>query len=528
MRKTAFFYGKILVFVMLLGTLLAAILWRAGKGENPFYGTAWSLLPPVVSIVLALLTHEVYSSLFIGITVGGLLVSNFSIAKTVTHVFNDGILATLSDTEKDSILFFVVLLGAVVVLVQLSGGAEAFGRFMGKRIKSRQGLQLMTVLLGVFFFIDDGFSCMTTGSVMRPVCDKNRVSRAKLSYLIDATAAPICIIAPVSSWAAAVIGYLGAENGMKTFLYAIPFNFYALLTLVMMLCLVVFRLDYGPMKREEDAACQTEREGGEAPKGNDGVLDMLLPIVVLILGCIAGMVYTGGFFGGVPFAAAVSNSNPPLGFIYGSAFTIVFTVLFYTVRRRVAFREMMTCLPKGFNLMTAPMLILILAWTLKFTTAELGVRVFMEGLIAGFGAGLQKFFPAAVFLIAALISFATGTSWGTFGILIPIVVEIFPAGQMLSVVCISACLAGAVFGDHCSPISDTTIMASAGAQCDHVVHVSTQLPYALTVAAVSLVSYLAAGFLPNAFVVLPLSVLLMVGTLWAIRLIRNKKEARTP
>lgn len=527
MKKTVLKIVKILVFSALLGTVAVAALQGGSKGENPFFGTAWSLLPPIVSIVLALITREVYSSLFLGITVGGLLVSDFSITKTVTHVFNDGILGTLADTEKDSILLFVVLLGAVVVLVQLSGGAEAFGRWMGKRIKSRAGLQLMTVLLGVFFFIDDGFSCMTTGSVMRPICDKNRVSRAKLSYLIDATAAPVCIIAPVSSWAAAVIGYLGS-GGMKTFLQAVPFNFYALLTLVMMVCLVVFGFDYGPMKRAEAVVTQNTEDEQEKNCGKGSVWDMLLPIAVLIAGCVLGLVYTGGFFRGVPFTEAVSNSNPPLGFIYGSAFTIIFTLIFYSARRRVAFREMMSCLPKGFNLMTAPMLILILAWTLKFTVSELGVGVFMEALIGEFTTGLQRVFPAAVFLFAALISFATGTSWGTFGILVPIVVEIFPTEQMLSVVCISACLAGSVFGDHCSPISDTTIMASAGAQCDHVVHVSTQLPYALTVAAVSLVSYLLAGFIPNALVVLPIAVLLMVSTLWVMRLLQNKKEARTP
>ena len=492
--------------------------------KNPFYATAWSLLPPVISITLALLTKEVYSSLFIGIVVGGLMHTGFSFEKTVLHVFRDGILGTLTDGGKMSILVFVVILGMVVVLLNLSGGSTAFGRWVGKHVKSEIGLQLMTILLGVFLFIDDGFSCMTTGSVMRPVCDRNRISRAKLAYIIDATAAPICIIAPVSSWAAAVTGYVEKGNGLKVFIEAIPFNFYAILTVVMMLTLSVFKLDFGPMAQQHtEPPAETEQET-DPTDVNGRVVDMLLPIGVLIIACIIGMIYTGGFFDGVPFLTAVSESDPAVGFIYGSALTLIFSMVYYGWRGLIPFKKMMSCLPKGFNLMVAPMLILIFAWTLKFTTNELGAGVFVNRIVTESAAGFQSFLPAIIFLIAALLSFSTGTSWGTFGILIPIVLEVFPLSEPRGIVCLSACLAGSVFGDHCSPISDTTIMASAGAQCDHVLHVSTQLPYALTVAAVSFVGYLIAGFLPNAWIVLPIEIVLMIGTIIVLKQIYQPKR----
>ena len=506
---------------------------EAVETANRFYQTFWSLLPPVIAIALALITKEVYSSLFIGIVMGGLLYSNFSFEGTLTHVFNGGVVAVLSDPYNVGILVFLVILGIMVVLMNKAGGSAAFGRWAAKHIKTRAGAQLATVALGVLIFIDDYFNCLTVGSVMRPVSDKHNTSRAKLAYLIDATAAPICIIAPVSSWAAAVASYVDDGNGLYLFIRAIPFNFYAILTIVMMITLTLTKMDFGPMARHERNA----REKGDVfsglrayadaaddasnPRGR--VLDLVLPIAVLIASCVIGMIYSGGFFSGASLISAFSNSDASVGLMLGSAVTLVITIIYYLLRRVLSFKQIMDSVPEGFKSMIPAILILTFAWSLKAMTDSLGAKQFVEALVRQSAGGFHAFLPAIVFLIGCFLSFATGTSWGTFGILIPITLGVFPLTDPLGVVCVSACMAGAVCGDHCSPISDTTIMASAGAQCDHVTHVSTQLPYAITVAAVSFVSYIIAGFVPNALIVLPIAVVLMIGTLLAVRKIVGER-----
>ena len=512
------------------GTFLCPACGGTGYVESPshFYNTVWGLLPPVIAIALALITKEVYSSLFIGILVGGLLYSNFSFEGTVRHVFLDGIVASLSDSYNVGILIFLVILGAMVCLMNRAGGSAAFGRWAETHIKSRVGAQLTTVVLGCLIFIDDYFNCLTVGSVMRPVTDKHKISRAKLSYIIDATAAPVCIIAPISSWAAAVAAFAADGQGLNLFIQAIPFNFYALLTIFMLVFVAIMKVDYGPMARcERNAVEKGDLFSGENPYANleeendeshGRVLDLVLPILVLIVCCIIGMIYSGRFFDGVDFITAFSNSDASVGLLFGSAFALVFTLVYYAIRRSMTFGTMMSCIPEGFKAMVPAILILTFAWSLKAMTDSLGVTSFVRDFVYSNASQVQMFLPAIVFLIGCFLAFATGTSWGTFGMLIPIVHSVFPMDNPLSVVCISACMAGAVCGDHCSPISDTTIMASAGAQCDHVQHVSTQLPYAITVAAVSFVSYLIAGFIPNAFIALPIAFVLMFLTLLAIRM----------
>ncbi len=513
-KKTAF------IFVILVTVILLIIAKSTeNKYEIGYFGSAWSILPPLLSITLALVTKEVYSSLFIGITAGALLYTNFSAKKTVITVLKDGILETVTQSDKMSILIFVIILGIFVKLINCSGGAAAFGRFVGKHIKSKVGIQLMALFMGTLFFIDDGFSCFTTGSVMQPVCDRNNISRAKLSYIIDSTAAPICIIAPVSSWAAAITGYVQDGKGLEVFIKAIPFNFYALLSIVMIISLAVFNLDFGPMKNYENNFTKTKNNNefniNENEKGKTA--DLLFPVVVLIVLCVIGMLYTGKFFSGVPFIKAISECDAPLGFIYGSSIALIITIIYYTIRRLVSFGEMMNCIPEGFKLMVAPMIILIFAWVLKNITNSIGIGEFVGGLVSGSAYAFKSFLPAVIFLIAALLSFSTGTSWGTFGLLIPITLEVFPLSNPLGIVSLSACMAGAVFGDHCSPISDTTIMSSAAADCDHVVHVKTQLPYAITVAGISFIAYLISGILPNAIIVLPISVLLLILALFILK-----------
>ncbi len=502
---------------------------EAAAPASPYFQTAWSLLPAVIAIGLALLTREVYTSLFTGIVVGGLLYSNLDVEGMLLHVFNNGIVKSLSDSYNVGILVFLVILGILVMLMNRAGGSAAFGRWANSHIKSRTGSQLATVALGVLIFIDDYFNCLTVGSVMRPVSDKSRISRAKLAYLVDATAAPICIIAPVSSWAAAVSSYVEEGNGLYLFIQAIPFNFYALLTLVMMVMLAIWNLDYGPMARHEKNALENgdlfsgvkagaeTLEGEENPRGI--VLDLLFPVLVLIVCCVTGMIYSGGYFAGkgTSFVDAFANSDASVGLMLGSAVTLIITFLYYLLRRVLPFKDMTACIPDGFKSMVPAILILTFAWSLKAMTDSLGAKQFVEALVKGSASGFHSFLPAIIFLIACFLSFSTGTSWGTFGILIPITLSVFPLTDPLGIVCVSACMAGAVCGDHCSPISDTTIMASAGAQCDHVTHVSTQLPYAVTVAAVSFVSYLIAGFVPNAVIALPVAVALMIGTLFVIR-----------
>ncbi len=499
------------------------------------YATIWSLLPPVVAIALALITKEVYSSLVIGIIVGGLIYAGGNFETTITHVITDGFVANVADSYNMGIIIFLILLGALVSMMNKAGGSAAFGRWATKHIKSRVGAQLATIALGVLIFIDDYFNCLTVGSVMRPVADAHKVSRAKLSYLIDATAAPICIIAPISSWAAAVAGFArsaGAENGIKLFIQAIPYNFYALLTIIMMIFLAVMKFDFGPMKTHEKNAKekgdlftsgtqQAVAEMAANPKGK--VIDLIFPVVVLIITCVIGMIYSGGFFSGESFIDAFSNSDASVGLAYGAGITIIITVIYYLLRRVLKFKDLMESLPEGFKAMVPAIMILACAWTLKAMTDSLGAKIFISQLIEGSAGAFQSFLPAIIFVIAVGLSFATGTSWGTFGILIPIVLSVFGAGEPITIVAISACMAGAVCGDHCSPISDTTIMASAGAQCDHINHVSTQLPYALTVAGVSTVSYVIAGFVSNWMIVLPISIVLMIATLFVIKAATNKK-----
>ncbi len=498
------------------------------------YATWMSLLAPIVAIVLALITKEVYSSLVIGILVGGFLYAGGSLEGVLNHVLFDGFVANLSDSYNMGILMFLVLLGAMVALMNKAGGSAAFGRWATAHIKTRVGAQLATIALGVLIFIDDYFNCLTVGSVMRPVTDGHNISRAKLAYLIDATAAPVCIIAPISSWAAAVAGFAnaaGAENGIALFVQAIPYNFYAILTIVMMLFLAITGVDYGPMAEHEKNAIEnndlftsgTRMSAEEIEVSENGhVSDLIFPIAVLIIACIIGMIYSGGFFSGEGFVTAFSNSDASVGLVIGSFVAILITMIYMQFRKVIRFNDMMACLPEGFKAMVPAILILSCAWTLKSMTDSLGAKIFVSQLVEGSAAGLQMLLPAIIFLIAIGLAFATGTSWGTFGILIPIVLSVFQPGQAITIVAVSACMAGAVCGDHCSPISDTTIMASAGAQCDHVNHVSTQLPYAMTVAGVSAVSYLIAGAVCNWLIVLPIAIVLQLGTLIVIKKLVKK------
>lgn len=492
-----------------------------------FYGTFWALAPAIVAIVLALITKEVYSSLALGIIVGGLLYADFSPIGAVKHIYSNGIISVLTDGYNVGILIFLVVLGTMVCLMNRAGGTAAFGTWASQHIKTRTGAQLATIVLGCLIFIDDYFNCLTVGSVMRPVTDGHNISRAKLSYLIDATAAPICIIAPISSWAAAVASYVETDNGFEIFIKAIPYNFYALLTILMMIMLVVMKKDYGPMKKHEmnalkgDIYTTPDRPYDNAtddhvnPKGR--VIDLVIPILALIVCCVIGMIYTGGFFGGVDFVTAFSNCQADIGLAVGSIAALVITIIVYLIRRVMKFSDCMNCIPDGFKSMVPAILILVCAWTLKAMTDSLGSTAFVENTVNSFAGGLMNFLPAIIFVIGCVIAFATGTSWGTFGILIPIVVAVFgESNQELVIIGISACMAGAVCGDHCSPISDTTIMASAGAQCNHVNHVSTQLPYAITAAVVSFITYIVAGFVQNAWIALPIGAVLMVAVLVAL------------
>lgn len=533
MRKSKLLKGGLLAVFLLAAFLLPL---TANSGESAaegggFYGTAWALLPPVVAIALALITKEVYSSLFLGILVGGLLYSNFAFEATILHVFNDGIVASVTDSYNMGILIFLIILGSMVCLMNKAGGSAAFGRWAKDHIKSRVGAQLASVLLGVLIFIDDYFNCLTVGSVMRPITDKHSISRAKLAYIIDATAAPVCIIAPISSWAAAVAGFAEDGQGFNLFLRAIPYNYYALLTIVMMVGMIIMKTEFGPMAKYEKNAIEkgdlfsgsNPYAGAEddSPEDKGTVLDLVLPVVVLIICCVIGMIYSGGFFDGEGFITAFSNSDASVGLMLGSAFALVFTLVYYLIRRSMSFKEMMGCIPEGFKAMVPAIMILTFAWSLKNMTDSLGAKFFVRDFVRSSAGGLQMILPLIVFAIGCLLAFATGTSWGTFGILIPIVQNVFSMDNPMAIVCISACMAGAVCGDHCSPISDTTIMASAGAQCDHVNHVSTQLPYAITCAVVSGVTYLIAGILVSAgapgILGLPIGIVLMIGALFVIR-----------
>ena len=514
---------------------------EAAEYVSPFHATAWSLLPPVIAIGLALITKEVYSSLFIGILTGGLLYSGFQFEGTVLHVFQDGVVSVLSDSYNVGILIFLVILGAMVCLMNKAGGSAAFGRWAAQNIKSRVGAQLASIVLGVLIFIDDYFNCLTVGSVMRPITDKHNVSRVKLAYLIDATAAPVCIIAPISSWAAAVSSYVPDGQGLSIFIKAIPFNFYALFTIVMMISMVVMKVEFGPMLRYERNAVQTGdlfsgsnpyagliEEDSEDSRGT--VIDLVLPILVLVGACVIGMLYSGSFFdpasaSHMNIASAFSSSDASVGLMLGSSFGLLFTLVFYGLRRAMSFKQMMECIPEGFKAMVPAIMILTFAWSLKAMTDSLGSTEFVEAFVKTYAENFAFFLPAIVFLIGCFLAFATGTSWGTFGILIPITMAIFPLEDPLGIICISACMAGAVCGDHCSPISDTTIMASAGAHCFHLNHVSTQIPYGVTVAAVSFVSFLIAGLVQNVVICMIIGVVLMIATLLVIKAVVSKKHA---
>lgn len=509
----------------------------------PAYATLLSILPPLIAIVLALITKEVYSSLFIGILAGGLIYSSFNLETTMVHVFQNGFINTVADPYNIGIIIFLVLLGALVAMMNKTGGSAAFGRWASKHIKSRVGAQIATVILGIMIFVDDYFNCLTVGSVMRPVTDRNKVSRSKLAYLIDATAAPICIIAPISSWAAAVAGFAqgaGSKSGMSLFIQAIPYNFYALLTIGMMIFLAFSNFDYGPMKKHEINAQNGDLFSGvnefadakESEVGTKGkVCDLVIPVVVLIVSCVFGMIYSGGFFDSSSdyyhnFIAAFSESDASVGLVFGSFVTLIIAVIYFMCRRVISFKDCMNAIPEGFKAMVPAILILVCAWTLKTMTDSLGAKVCISQFIESKASGLQSFLPAIIFLIAVGLSFATGTSWGTFGILIPIVLSVFSGSDgNITIIAVSACMAGAVCGDHCSPISDTTIMASAGAQCNHINHVSTQLPYALTVAAVSFVSYIITGFVRDWRISLPIAFVLMIGVLFVLKAILGKKKA---
>ncbi len=522
-----------MALLMMLACSMTALASEVGaEYEPPNYATFCALVPPIVAIGLALITKEVYSSLFLGILMGGLLYSGFSFEGTITHIFEDGIIGSLSDSYNVGILVFLVILGAMVCLMNKAGGSAAFGQFAASKIHSRVGAQLATILLGVLIFIDDYFNCLTVGSVMRPVTDKFQVSRAKLAYLIDATAAPVCIIAPISSWAAAVTGFVEGEDGFSIFMRAIPYNFYAILTIVMMVGMVLLKVEFGSMKLHERNAVKGDlyttpgRPYGQAKEeqlsAKGKVMDLLIPILSLIICCVIGMLYTGGFFEGTDFVTAFSASDASLGLTYGSFFGLVITIGLYQIRRVLRFSECMACIPEGFKAMVPAIMILTFAWSLKAMTDSLGADVYVAGVVEASAKGFLMFLPAIIFLVGCFLAFATGTSWGTFGILIPIVVSVFQnSNPQLMIISISACMAGAVCGDHCSPISDTTIMASAGAQCEHVGHVTTQLPYAVTAAAVSFVTYIVAGFAQSAWISLPVGVVLMLLVLFGLKMAGN-------
>lgn len=527
----------LVLMVMAMTTGAFAAGEEAAEYVSPFYATPWALLPPVVAIGLALITKEVYSSLFIGILVGGLLYSGFNFEGTVLHVFEDGIVSVLSDSYNVGILVFLVILGAMVCLMNKAGGSAAFGRWAAKNIKSRVGAQMAAIVLGVLIFIDDYFNCLTVGSVMRPITDKHRVSRVKLAYVIDATAAPVCIIAPISSWAAAVSSYVPDGQGLAVFIRAIPYNFYALFTIAMMIAMVLMKVEFGPMLKFERNAIKTgDLFSGSNPYAGlmeddpddtkGAVADLVLPIVVLIVACVTGMLYSGSFFDAASenylnIPGAFSSSDASIGLMLGSSFGLLFALIFYWVRRALTFKQMMECIPEGFKAMVPAIMILTFAWSLKAMTDSLGATPFVEYFVDTYARSVQFFLPAIVFAIGCLLAFATGTSWGTFGILIPITMAIFPLDNPLGIICISASMAGAVCGDHCSPISDTTIMASAGAQCDHVNHVATQLPYATACAAISCFSYVLAGLLIHfgapGLLALPVGVVLVLGFLFFMR-----------
>ena len=534
MLKEKFFNKKTITVLVAAIVILTAliVLTATGAAKNTGDGTIWALLPPIIAISLALITKEVFSSLFIGILSGAILAADFSPLKTVDTIVGTGLISAVADTA--GIFIFLVELGFLVVLVNKAGGSAAFGNWAQKHIKTKVGAAICTFILGVLIFIDDYFNCLTVGSVMRPVTDKHKISRSKLAYLIDATAAPICMIAPISSWAAAVSQYAADGQGINLFIAAIPFNFYSILTLVFVLGLILMKFDFGPMKKHEINAENGDLFSGkkmeqqkEEPNSKGKVIDLILPIAVLIVISIFALVYNGGIFDGKSFIDAFADTDATVALPWAGLITVIFAIIYLASRQVVTFDESMKGLGMGFIAMVPAMLILTFATALKNITGELGADVYVGNLMAGIPETLAKFLPAIIFLVACVLAFATGTSWGTFGILIPIITAMFPAENPLFTIGISACLAGAVCGDHCSPISDTTIMSSAGAECEHINHVSTQLPYAIYVAAVSFVCFILAGFITIWYVMLPLSIAIMIGCLFATKYIVNKKQIAT-
>ena len=531
---------KSILTAAVLVAILALLIVAAVECANgtALANTAWSLLPPIIAIVLALITKEAYSALFIGVLVGGLFTCGFAPVATLDTIVNSGLVSAIAGNA--GIFLFLVLLGVIVALVNAAGGSAAFGRWAKTHIKTRVGAQLATFVLGVLIFIDDYFNCLTVGSVMRPVTDSHRISRPKLAYLIDATAAPVCMIAPISSWAAAVSstaeGLNTGMSGIELFIQAIPYNLYSILTFVFIIALVCMKFDYGPMRKFEERAAQGDlsalaEQADEAANPNGRVIDLILPVLVLILTCTLGMVYVGGFFGvdawggtdyAGDFVGAFGNTNAFIGLPWGGLIALVLTVIYLIARKVLSFKEAMACVPKGFVAMVPPIIILTLAVSLKAMINSLGADVYVHDLMFAASESLYSMLPAVIFIVACILAFASGTSWGTFGILIPIVTAVFPADSKLLIIGISACCAGAVCGDHCSPISDTTIMASAGAQCEHLNHVTTQLPYAVTVAAVSFVGFIVAGFVQNVFITWLVSAALLLGVL----LFKRAKEAK--
>ena len=533
---------RVAALVALAAMLLCVPAFAAEEGAeavNSMYGTFWALVPPIIAITLALITKEAYSSLFIGVLVGALFSCEFAPVATLDMIVNDGLVAAVADNA--GIFLFLVFLGIIVALVNAAGGSAAFGRWAEKNIHTRVGAQLATFALGVLIFIDDYFNCLTVGSVMRSVTDRHQISRPKLAYLIDATAAPICMIAPISSWAAAVSST--AEDldigitGIQLFIRAIPYNLYSLMTFAFIIALTCMKFEYGPMRKFEIKAAQGDLsmlEGAVTEEGSSRgrVIDLLLPVLVLIVTCTAGMLYVGGFFGtdawggtdcAGDFIAAFGNTDAFIGLPWGSLIALVVTVIYLVARRVVSFKDAMACVPKGFQAMISPIIILTLAVSLKTTITSLGAAVYVHDVMEGAAAFLYAMLPAVIFVVACVLAFASGTSWGTFGILIPIVTAIFPASSELLIIGISACCAGAVMGDHCSPISDTTIMSSAGAQCNHLDHVATQIPYVVTVAAVCFVGFIVAGFAQNVYITWIVTLALLLGTLFVIRSLERKK-----
>lgn len=526
-----------LLLVMTAIVMVFAVPTLAGDAadegyQSNIYATFWSLLPPLVAIALALITKEVYSSLFIGIICGALLHANFNPLTAYTTVFNEGLIASLSDGWNVGILIFLVVLGAVVCLMNKAGGSAAYGEWARRKIRTRKGAILSAFGLGILIFVDDYFNCLAVGNVMRPITDKHRISRAKLAYLVDATAAPICMIAPISSWAAAVTGVVEGYNGLELFIRAIPYNLYSLLTIAMIILITLLGIEYGPMRKHEENAMingdlytTPDRpfagQDGEVPAGKGKVLDLVIPVLILITLCILGMVYTGGILDGANIIDAFANCDASLGLSLGSSLALILVIIYFLFRRVLTFNECMACFPEGFKAMVPAILILTFAWTLSGITGLLGAKEYVSGIFANSATGLQILLPAIVFVVAVGMSFSTGTSWGTFGILLPIVVTIGLDPELL-VISVSACLAGAICGDHCSPISDTTIMSSTGAMCNHINHVSTQLPYVMTVAAVSFVGYILAGFVQSVWIVLPVSLAILFGVLYTIKLLTSK------